>query len=119
MDRRTKGKQFEQLAQQYLCQQGLTLLDTQARFVCGELDLVMQHHDCIVFVEVRFRQNNHFGGAIASISQSKQQKLLKAGYLWLAAQGMPASHTQFRFDAVTFDGDLHTINWIQNIIVET
>lgn len=115
---RTKGDAFEQAASEYLQQQGLSLIDAQARFKLGELDLIMQDKNCLVFVEVRFRKNTHYGGAATSISLAKQRKLRNAAYLWLAKHNLSAIQTEFRFDALTFEGDLKAVNWIKNIIIE-
>ena len=113
-----QGDTFELAANNYLQQQGLKLIDAQARFKIGELDLVMRDEHCLVFVEVRFRKNADFGGAMMSISAAKKRKLLRAAYLWMAKRGLNASHTEFRFDALTFEGDIKSVNWIKNIIIE-
>ncbi|MGD8936565.1 MAG: YraN family protein, partial [Thiogranum sp.] len=54
MNRKATGDSAEQLACRYLQTQGLKLL--QRNFYCrgGEIDLVMQHGDSLVFVEVRY-----------------------------------------------------------------
>ena len=118
LSNKKKGDAFEQAASDYLQQQGLTLIDSQARFKLGELDLIMQDKNCLVFVEVRFRNNAYFGGAAFSISATKRRKLRNAALLWLAKNKLNAAHTEFRFDALTFEGDLKSVNWIQNIIIE-
>lgn len=106
------GAQAEQLAAQYLQQQGLKLV--QANFHCrfGEIDLIMQDGDTHVFVEVRLRSSNSFGGAAASIDARKQAKLLKTAQFYLAGfRSMPPC----RFDAVLMQSsDLQQIEWLKN-----
>lgn len=78
----------------------------------------MQDGTCLVFVEVKFRKNTRYGGAAASITMHKKRSLLKTAYLWLQQQRRSATHTEFRFDAVIFEGDENAINWIKNFLSE-
>ncbi|WP_407331466.1 YraN family protein [Enterovibrio sp. 27052020O] len=118
LNKKQTGDHYEQQACRFLERQGLTLLDKNARFKVGELDLVMRQGSCIVFVEVKFRKQSGFGGASATISHQKQRRLLKSAYLWLAKQGLSATHTEFRFDAVAFEGGINAVNWMKNIFIE-
>lgn len=106
------GALAEQLAAQYLQQQGLKLL--QANYHCryGEIDLIMQHGDYHVFVEVRQRGSASFGGAAASIDARKQAKLIKTAQHYLSTlKSVPPC----RFDAIVMKAaDLQQIEWIKN-----
>jgi len=106
------GALAEQLAAQYLQQQGLKVI--QANYHCrfGEIDLIMQDGDTHVFVEVRLRSNASFGGAAASIDARKQSKLLKTAQFYLSTfKNMPPC----RFDAVLMHSkDLQQIEWIKS-----
>lgn len=110
MDRQQRGKQAEQQAQYFLSQQGLKKVDANYRCRNGEVDLIMRDKDTLVFVEVRMRANNHFGGALASIDYKKQQRLQ------LAAQHYLQKHPwqgPCRFDAIGIDGN-NQIEWVKN-----
>lgn len=106
------GAQAEQLAAQYLHQQGLKLI--QANYHCrfGEIDLIMQDGDTHVFVEVRLRSSTAFGGAAASIDARKQAKLLKTAQFYLSGfKRIPPC----RFDAVLMQStNLQQIEWIKS-----
>lgn len=105
MDRKKTGKDAEQDAERYLNQQGLRTLIRNAYCRMGEIDLVMQERDTIVFVEVRKRRHRNYGGAAQSVDYHKQRKLIQtARYLML-------SHPQWgnqpcRFDVIAFEADL-------------
>jgi len=71
------------VARRYLEQAGLEWLASNVHFQQGELDLIMRDGHCWVFVEVRYRRDARYGGALASITRNKQQKLLRAAALWL------------------------------------
>lgn len=63
-----KGSIAEQRAVAFLQQQNLVLLEKNYRCRFGEIDLIMQDGDTIIFVEVRMRTSQYFGGASASIT---------------------------------------------------
>jgi len=109
------GKAAEDAAAVMLQQEGLELIERN--FICktGEIDLIFKDKEQLVFVEVRYRKNQLFGGALASVTSSKQQKLQRAANFYLSRwQKQPAC----RFDviAMTLDANQQLIceNWIKN-----
>jgi putative endonuclease len=110
-----KGKQQEDKALLYLQQQGLTLLAQNEAFAGGEIDLIMLDKNQLVFIEVRYRKNSAFGGAAASVSYQKQQKMRNTAGLYLARH-YPKQPPACRFDVIAMSGDTAKpdINWIRN-----
>lgn len=102
MDNRDRGRAFERMAEQYLRQQGCRVLQRNANYRCGELDLVVTDADHLVFVEVRYRQHRGWGGALESVDWRKQRKLIRAAQLWLL-QHPRFNDSTCRFDIVTID----------------
>ncbi len=75
----------------------------------GEVDLVMRERDgTLVFVEVRARSDDRFGGAAASIGAAKRQRIVFAAMHFLRSQPRPPP---CRFDVVAVDGD--RIEWLR------
>lgn len=93
----TLGAHGEQLARAYLAGQGYTILATNWRCRYGELDIVAQQAETIIFVEVRARRAGA-SHAFASITPRKQQKLIRAAQAFLSAHGL--EDAPCRFDAV-------------------
>ena len=110
-----KGEAAEQLAAQFLQRQGMkiTLRNYRCRF--GEIDLVAQDGKTLVFVEVKSRRTENFGGAAASITRDKRGKLLRAARHYLARHGNAA---RCRFDAVLIRGEPPQIEWIRDAFGE-
>jgi putative endonuclease len=106
-----KGDSAEQQALIFLQQQGLKLVCPNFRCKVGELDLVMNDGAALVIVEVRYRQSEQFGGAIASITRQKQARIIAATQHYVIINHL--SHLAIRFDVVALSGD-NTINWIKN-----
>lgn len=111
---RDKGTQVEQEVCQYLQQQGLTLIRRNYHCRGGEIDLIMQHDEVLVFVEVRYRKSSRFGSAVESVNQSKQSRLIHAATHYL--QRHPQHHDSCRFDVVGVSPSTQgsQMNWIQN-----
>ena len=106
-----QGEAAEKIAATFLQQQGLTLLEKNFRCKYGEIDLIMREGKTLVFVEVRLRSNNNFGGAAMSITPAKQQKLSRTAELYLQTHGNCAC----RFDAILMQStNINTIEWIRN-----
>jgi len=109
-----RGRQAEQLAEQYLRERGLRPIARNVQCRGGEIDLVCLDDDILVFVEVRLRRNDRFGGAAASITPRKQQRVILAAQWWLSTGGRRHAKRACRFDAVLFDAlDARSIEWIR------
>lgn len=108
-----RGQQAETLACRYLERQGLQLLERNYHCPCGELDLIMKHHDSVVFVEVRYRRYQGFGGGAESVNYHKRAKLIASASHYLQQHSRLAKHPS-RFDvvAVSPDGMRDKIDWI-------
>lgn len=105
------GQHAEQLAAIYLQQQGLKLLERNYRCRFGEIDLIMQDGKEIVFVEVRLRSHSAFGGASASITPGKQQKLSRTADHYLMQHSMPPC----RFDVILMNSlKTESLEWLKN-----
>lgn len=107
------GMDAEATAAIFLQNKGLKLLTKNYKTAFGEIDLIMQDHKTLVFVEVRLRKNERFGGALMSITPAKQQKLHRTASHYLQVNGEQAC----RFDAVLMQSaNEDAIEWLQNII---
>jgi putative endonuclease len=111
------GDAGEERALAYLQQQGLVLVQRNYRVAAGpsaragEVDLILRDRDregTLVFVEVRQRARFDHGGAAASVTRSKQARILYAArhYLQRHCRVWPPC----RFDVVAIDGD--ELTWL-------
>ena len=104
------GDRAENQALKYLKGQGLKHRESNYRSRFGEIDLIMMDQDSLVFVEVRYRQYQSWGGAAASVGRTKQRKLIKTGLAYLQRHDPEAI---CRFDVVAINGK-QQIDWIKN-----
>lgn len=107
------GKLAEERAERHLAKRGLAIVTRNFRCRGGEIDLVCRDGRVLVFVEVRMRRSNAFGGAGASITQTKQRRIILAAQSFLAAHGQ--TDADCRFDCVLIDGNANgEIEWIRD-----
>lgn len=108
----TSGKVTEKLAENFLLRQGLELKERNYRCRFGEVDLIFVDGETLVFVEVRMRRSQDFGGPAGSITRSKQKRIATAARHYLAQLRRPPA---CRFDALLLrHADGTGIEWIKN-----
>lgn len=96
--RHSTGAQGEHLAAAYLQKQGYTLITANWRCQHGEIDLVMQQGEMLVFVEVKTRRSAITAPAFDNITPRKRARLVAAVHAYLAAH--PPEDAPWRIDAV-------------------
>lgn len=99
MPRGNPGAAAEAEARAFLERQGFRLVAANYRCRQGEIDLVMQQNELLLFVEVRLRNRQDFGGAAASVTKSKQQKIIASAGAFLHHHP-EFSHCNCRFDVL-------------------
>lgn len=108
----------EQLAETYLSRSGLKILARNVRSRWGEIDLIATEGETLVFIEVRLRTDPRYGGAAASISQSKQKRLIRTAEHFLVHGGKLWQGWPCRFDVVLLDRlQISRIEWIRDAFV--
>jgi len=114
MNRKAIGDRAEQLACDYLQRRGLQLLQRNFRCRGGEIDLIMQHHDSLVFVEVRYRRRTAWGRAAETVSSDKQSRLIRCAQHYINRYRQ--WNTAARFDVVSIEGEPGAIQleWISD-----
>jgi putative endonuclease len=92
------GGEAEEAASRFLEGRGLQILARNYRTRLGEIDLIARDGATLVFVEVRKRTSEAYGGAAGSIGPQKQRRIAAAARQYLARLGRePAC----RFDVIT------------------
>ena len=108
-----RGERAEALAAVWLMERGLRISERNYRCRFGEIDLIARDGVTVVFVEVRSRGSDAYGGAAASITPAKRERLLKTARHYLAGiEPVPPC----RFDALLLTGDPPRIEWLRNAI---
>lgn len=117
-NQRKIGELYEQAAADFLISSGFTLIEKN--FTCrgGELDLIMQDQQTLVFVEVKYRQDLQHGHAAEMVTPNKIKKLIKTAQYWMMIKGYSPYTTDFRFDVIAIHNHGGEINWYKNAITQ-
>lgn len=97
MNKVSIGREAEQIASDYLEEHGYTILDRNYTFKhMGEIDIVSEIDQTLVFVEVRFRRSRNYGSPEGSLTPRKLRTIRRVAEAWMA-------HHRRRSGAVRFD----------------
>lgn len=104
-----RGEPAENLAVAFLEREGLQILERNYRCKSGEIDLIAQNGKTLVFVEVRARTSDRFGGAAESITASKRARVIRAAKHYLVRHRIDKA---CRFDVVLVTGSDQRVEWL-------
>lgn len=121
MKRRELGIRGEKIARDFLEQNGYKIIETNYRCPEGEMDIVAQTGDILVFVEVRTKTSWKFGTPEESITLQKMKRLNDvAAHYGQHRENLPSS---WRIDVLAIqmekNGKLSRIELIENAVVES
>jgi putative endonuclease len=111
----SKGHAYERIAEQFLSKKGYLTKTRNYHTKQGEIDLVMQNNNTIVFVEVRYRKSNMYGSAEESITKTKQAKIILSAKHYMTK--FKAWNMDARFDVITIKPSSSSqleINWLKD-----
>lgn len=102
INKRAQGNKYEEIAANYLKEQGLII--KQLNFYCkmGEIDIVALDDDYLVFVEVKYRKNTLNGDAAEAVNFNKMRKICRTADYYLMTHGYNQS-TNVRFDVIAIE----------------
>ncbi len=112
------GREAENVARTFLEQQGLIFIVQNYRCRSGEIDLIMQDTEELVFVEVKFRSKNQYGSAIEFFHANKKRKFESAVMHYMQERGFNPSVVPHRIDLVGIEGksrQQQNINWLKSV----
>jgi len=108
-DRRERGLSAEDRACRHLQSHGLQVRERNFHTRRGEIDLIMEDGDTLVFVEVRYRADSTRGSALETVGPRKRRRLVHAASTYLQHRRL---NCPCRFDVVAINGD--SLEWVAN-----
>lgn len=109
------GQEAEDVARRHLEKKGYKLRTTNYRTRVGEVDLILDHGDTLVFVEVRERSSNAYGTPAETVTLKKQKRIAKAALMFIKAHRL--TDRNLRFDIVSVQNG--NVAHIENAFVPT
>jgi len=102
---RSVGLTAESVAAAFLEERGLVILQRNYAAAGGEIDLIAQDGETLVFVEVRSRASTELGDPVETITSTKRGRIVRAARAFLVAQGLDEERVACRFDVVAIAGE--------------
>lgn len=113
------GKRGEMLASEYLAGQGVEIIGRNIRTAYGEIDLIGQEGERILFVEVKTLKSRKFGHPEVSVNAKKKDHMIQSALAYLQENNL--LEWEWRIDVVSIemcsDGKPE-IQWFRNAIHE-
>ena len=103
--RNSLGNKGEKTAATYLESKGYKIIERNYRCKLGEIDLIAEKDNLIVFVEVKTRSNDKFGKGFESVVHKKIDKIRKVAMLYLIQKDL---QKEIRFDVISIDNNVVT-----------
>jgi len=118
LQRKEVGARGEKLAADLLKKRGYKIIQRNFRCREGEIDIIVQKDECLVFVEVRTKKSTAFGTPEESVTLSKREKLISLANTYIQAYDKPPQ--SWRIDVVavelTPDNRVSRLEHIENAV---
>ena len=108
-DRRT-GSYYEEIAAQYLEENGIPVIARNYRIRIGEIDIIAEDSGYLCFTEVKYRRSGSYGRPAEAVTVSKQRTIRRVAEYWISEH--KAYHRPVRFDVIEITG--HEIRHLKN-----
>jgi putative endonuclease len=82
------GQYGERVAERFLVEAGLVVLDRNWRCPLGEIDIVARDGDCLVVCEVKTRSSVAYGHPLEAVTARKAARLRRLAAAWVEARGV-------------------------------
>ena len=103
-NKRKTGREKEELAEEYLRQQGYEILDMNFYGRFGEIDIIARDGETLVFAEVKYRKSERFGNSLEAVDTRKQKKICQTALYYLSRHHISDS-VPCRFDVIGITGE--------------
>lgn len=111
MNKRAVGAAYEDKAAIFLEKNGLKILERNFRSRQGEIDVIAQDGECLVFVEVKYRTTQRHGAPIEAVTYAKQKNICKVADFYRMLHGI-GEFSPIRYDVIGICEE--EIKWYQN-----
>lgn len=113
---RIKGKEGEEMAENYLRKQGYRIIEMNHQTKFGEIDLIVSKNDVLIFVEVKFKQTEDFGTPEEMIGQNKLMQVKRTAELYLLTNpDIEKQFQKYQIDAICIVGETGRITHHENL----
>lgn len=110
----TTGKEGEKIAAEYLKKNGYQIIEINYRCPIGEIDIIAQENNDLVFVEVKTRKSIELGYPEQAVGMKKQKKMSQLALWYLQKRKIVDTNARFDVVAITLIPEKNEVKLIQN-----
>ncbi len=103
MNRKEVGDRGEKAAQSFLKKKGYRIKETNYRCREGEIDIVAEKKNCLIFIEVRTKTSGEFGSPEESVTGAKKNKLTATALSYVSSHKDMTESWQIDFIGIELD----------------
>jgi putative endonuclease len=111
MNNRKTGALHEEKASRWLTMQGAEIITRNFRCRFGEIDMIANHQEYLVFIEVKYRNNVAAGYPVEAVNLAKKKNICKVADYYRSINRISDNHP-IRYDIIGICGQ--EITWYQN-----
>jgi len=114
-----KGRKGEEQARNYLAAAGVHILGTNLQTEYGEIDILGELDDTLIFFEVKTRHGNSFGEPESAIDRRKKEHMIQSAQSYIMHNF--ESDPNWRIDVIAIQkisGNPTEIKWFKNAVIE-
>ena len=108
MNKREIGKKYENVARNYLIENGYNILAINFSTKIGEIDIIAKNEGYLCFIEVKYRDKSSLAKGIYAVDKAKQKTIYNVAKIYMANNKIK-DDTACRFDVISIDGDIITL----------
>ena len=109
-----RGTISEDLAADYLSRNGWQIVERRYRVNRKEVDIIARRDATIAFIEVKARAGRGYGHPLEAVTWKKRREIEHVARAWIARAGEALYEYRFDAIAITWDGNSHTIEHVEN-----
>ncbi|MCD4674114.1 MAG: YraN family protein [Anaerolineaceae bacterium] len=116
-NRQSIGRRGEDIAAKYLAERGCSLLERNVRTAYGEIDLIVQRKEALIFVEVKTRTSRAYGYPETAITEAKMTHMVQCAEDYM--QNHPEFVLPWQLDVISVElegDDEYKVTWFENAI---
>ncbi len=114
MNHKDFGNQGEDFAAQYLEKRGCRILERQFRSPMGEIDIIAEEKNTILFVEVKTRRPTHYGIPAQAVGRTKQRRIIRTAVWYMQEKRIEEKPCRFDVAEVLYERGSYTVQYYEN-----
>ena len=101
MNKKERGKFFQEIAEEYLKRKKYKIIDRNFLWRKGEIDIIAERDDKIIFIEVRGKEDEDIRG-YETVNLKKQKKIIETAKFYLESKNLYGKK-EVRFDVISIN----------------